>query len=93
LVLAEVRRTQQLTQVEVARTMQVTQSRVSRLEKGEMDSAELGTLRKYVEALGGQLRLVVDFGDEASHCRLTDPPRSSPRPRSRGAPLPDHLAW
>ena len=62
--LAEVRRTQQLTQVEVAEVMQVTQSRVSRLEKGELDTTELGTLRKYVEALGGQLRLVADFGDE-----------------------------
>jgi len=62
--LAEVRRSQQLTQVEVAKTMHVTQSRVSRLEKGEIDTAELGTLRKYVEALGGHLRLVADFGDE-----------------------------
>ena len=62
--LAEVRRTQQLTQVEVAEAMKVTQSRVSRLEKGELDTTELGTLRKYVEALGGNLRLVADFGDE-----------------------------
>ena len=62
--LADVRRTQHLTQVEVAELMHVTQSRVSRLEKGELDATELGTLRKYVEALGGQLRLVADFGDE-----------------------------
>jgi predicted XRE-type DNA-binding protein len=62
--LAEVRRAQRLTQVEVAEAMNVTQSRVSRLEKGELDTSEVGTLRKYVEALGGHLRLVADFGDE-----------------------------
>ena len=62
--LAEVRRTQQLTQVEVAEAMKVTQSRVGRLEKGDLDTTELGTLSKYVEALGGHLLLVADFGDE-----------------------------
>ena len=62
--LADVRRAQRLTQVEVAELMHVTQSRVSRIEKGELDVTELGTLRNYVEALGGQLRLVADFGDE-----------------------------
>ena len=62
--LAEERRTQHLTQVEVADAMKVTQSRVGRLEKGELDATELGTLRKYVEALVGHLCLVADFGDE-----------------------------
>lgn len=28
-----------------------------------MESSELGTLRSYVEALGGSLRVVADFGD------------------------------
>lgn len=66
--LADVRKTQQLTQVDVAKAMRVTQSRVSRLEKGEIEATELGTLRKYVEALGGHLRLVADFGEE--HVRV-----------------------
>lgn len=60
--LAEVRKAQQVTQVELAKAMDVTQSRVSRLEKGQLDATELGTIKKYVEALGGELRLIADFG-------------------------------
>jgi hypothetical protein len=36
---------------------------VSRLEKGDLDATELGTLRRYVEALRGHLRVVADIGD------------------------------
>lgn len=61
--LAEIRKEQSLTQVEVANIIGVTQPNVSRLEKGELDSAALATLRAYVEALGGKLRVVADFGD------------------------------
>ena len=43
--------------------MHVTQGRVSQIESGQLDSSELGTLRSYVEALGGTLRVVADFGD------------------------------
>jgi len=60
--LAEIRRRQQRTQVEVARHMGVDQSRVSRIERGE--NIELATLRAYVEALGGRVKVVADFGDE-----------------------------
>lgn len=60
--LAEIRKLQQVTQVELAKAMDVDQSRVSRLEKGRLDATELGTVKKYVEALGGELRLVADFG-------------------------------
>lgn len=60
--LAEVRKSQNVTQVQLAQAMEVTQSRVSRLEKGMLEASELGTVKKYVEALGGQLRLVADFG-------------------------------
>ncbi|GAA2739057.1 hypothetical protein GCM10010440_00330 [Kitasatospora cinereorecta] len=41
----------------------MTQPNVSRLEKGELDSAALATIRAYVEALGGKLRMVADLGD------------------------------
>ncbi|WP_395295616.1 helix-turn-helix domain-containing protein [Kitasatospora hibisci] len=61
--LAEVRKSQHLTQVEVAAAMGVGQPRVSQIERGDLDIAELPTLRKYIEALGGQLRVVADFGD------------------------------
>jgi len=62
--LAEVRARQELSQVEVAERMGVSQSRVSAIERGEVSATELGTVSKYIAALGGQLRIVADFGDE-----------------------------
>ena len=62
--LAELRKARRLTQVEVASAMGVGQPRVSQIERGDLDTAELPTLRKYIEALGGRLRVVADFGDE-----------------------------
>lgn len=62
--LAEIRQSQHVTQKAVAAAMGVAQPRVSAIERGHINSAELGTLRSYVEALGGRLRLVADFGDE-----------------------------
>jgi hypothetical protein len=44
-------------------TMGVTAPRVSAIEHGEADRTEVATLRSYVEALGGRLRVVADFGD------------------------------
>jgi hypothetical protein len=43
--------------------MHVSQGRVSQIESGRLANSELGTLRSYVEALGGSLRIVADFGD------------------------------
>jgi len=62
--LAEVRKRQHRTQVELAREMGVGQSWVSQIERGDLSHTELATLRAYVEALGGELRVVADFGDE-----------------------------
>ncbi|MCX5526267.1 helix-turn-helix domain-containing protein [Streptomyces bobili] len=61
--LAEVRRDQALTQRDVAMAMGVSAPRVSAIEHGEVDRTEVATLRSYVEALGGRLRVVADFGD------------------------------
>ncbi|MEU2161146.1 XRE family transcriptional regulator [Streptomyces chengbuensis] len=61
--LAEIRREQSLTQKDVAQTMGVSAPRVSAIENGEADRTEVATLRSYVEALGGELRVVADFGD------------------------------
>lgn len=61
--LAEIRKEQDLTQTEVADIIGITQPNVCRLERGELDSAALATIRAYVEALGGSLRMVADFGD------------------------------
>ncbi|CAG6397696.1 helix-turn-helix domain-containing protein [Streptomyces cocklensis] len=61
--LAEIREEQALTQTDVAKAMGTTQSNVSRFERGELGRSELATIAAYVEALGGTLRLVADFGD------------------------------
>ncbi|NLG54585.1 MAG: helix-turn-helix transcriptional regulator [Rhodococcus sp.] len=63
--LAEVRKAQNISQAELASVMGVSQPRVSQLETGAVDTAELGTLKAYIEALGGQLRIVADFGDQS----------------------------
>ena len=62
--LRELREVSELTQVELAELLQVSQNRISRLERGDIDRAQVDTLRKYVEALGGRLRVEVELGDE-----------------------------
>lgn len=49
-------------QADVAALMGVSQARVSKLESGDLSHTELGTLQSYVAALGGNLRIVADFG-------------------------------
>lgn len=61
--LREEREAQGLTQVELAQRMHVKQPTVSELEGGEIDRAGLSTIKAYVEALGGTVELVADFGD------------------------------
>jgi predicted XRE-type DNA-binding protein len=61
--LAQVRTEQDRTQEEVAHAMGVRQPRVSAIERGELNVVTLSTLRAYVRALGGNLRVVADFGD------------------------------
>jgi len=60
--LAQARKSRGLTQRDVAATMGVTVGRVSQIERGEVASVEV--LRRYAGAVGGQLRVVIDFGDE-----------------------------
>lgn len=43
--------------------MHITQPSVSELERGELDRAGLATIKAYVEALGGLVEIVADFGD------------------------------
>ncbi|WP_449066687.1 XRE family transcriptional regulator [Planomonospora algeriensis] len=61
--LADIRREQELTQRDVAAAMGVSGPRVSAIEHGELERVEVSTLRAYVEALGGKMRVVADFGD------------------------------
>lgn len=57
------REEQGITQVELAQRMPVKQPTVSELESGEIDRAGLSTIKAYVDALGGSVELVADFGD------------------------------
>ena len=59
--LVEFRKAVGLTQVELAGKMSITQENVSRLEK--RDDMHLSTLRKYVEALGGELEILIRIPD------------------------------
>ncbi|NNN09444.1 MAG: helix-turn-helix domain-containing protein [Acidimicrobiaceae bacterium] len=62
--LRELRKASDLSQVELAERLKVSQNRVSRIEHGDIERAQLDTLRKYVEAVGGELRVEVSIGDE-----------------------------
>jgi DNA-binding XRE family transcriptional regulator len=61
--LREVREEQGLTQTELADRMHVKQPTVSELESGKLERAGLSTIKAYVEALGGTVEVVADFGD------------------------------
>ncbi|MEU3275138.1 XRE family transcriptional regulator [Saccharomonospora sp. NPDC006951] len=61
--LKELRERIGLSQVEVARRMNVKQPRVSAIETGDLTQMEVETIRRFVAALGGELRLVAGFGD------------------------------
>jgi DNA-binding XRE family transcriptional regulator len=59
--LAELRRAKALTQKKMAVTLGIGQEGVSRLEK--RSDLLISTLRDYIEAMGGRLRLIADFPD------------------------------
>jgi len=60
LTLQELRQGLSLTQVDVARAAEMTQSELSRLESRA--DHRISTLRRYVEALGGNLEVAAVFG-------------------------------
>jgi predicted XRE-type DNA-binding protein len=62
--LSEIRETSGLNQTDIANRLGVSQSRVSRIERGDIDRAEIATVRAYVGALGGEVEIVAKFGDE-----------------------------
>jgi DNA-binding XRE family transcriptional regulator len=59
--LQELRRARKITQVRMARELGINQNGVSRIEK--RSDLLLSTLRKAVEAMGGNLSLVAQFPD------------------------------
>ncbi len=66
------------TQSEVAMAAQMDQGDVSRLERRrDFDDAQVSTLRRYAAALGGQIELVMTFGNRriivsAAHAPATN---------------------
>lgn len=85
--LRELRTARQLTQVRMAKTLGITQDSVSRLER--RSDLLLSTLRKTVEAMGGNLSLIAEFPDRApvmlAGIAYDDPQRDSAgRKRTRG---------
>ena len=59
--LRELRQARKLTQVRMAKVLGITQDGVSRIEK--RSDLLLSTLRKTVEAMGGNLSLIAEFPD------------------------------
>jgi DNA-binding XRE family transcriptional regulator len=59
--LRELRHARKLTQVRIAKALGITQDSVSRLEK--RSDLLLSTLRKTINAMGGDLSLVAEFRD------------------------------
>ena len=55
------------TQVDVADALPMTQSEVSRLERRQ--DYRVSTLRRFVEALGGELEIIASFGDKKVRLR------------------------
>jgi DNA-binding XRE family transcriptional regulator len=62
LALRDLRKAHHRTQASLAKQLGITQDGVSRLEK--RSDLLLSTLRSYVEAMGGNLRLVAEFPDQ-----------------------------
>lgn len=61
--LRELRQLKSLTQVQLAEQLGVTQNRISKFERLDLERAELRTIRSYVEALGGKLKIVVTLDE------------------------------
>ncbi|MBN6038588.1 helix-turn-helix domain-containing protein [Amycolatopsis sp. 195334CR] len=61
--LAQLREQAGVSQTELARRIGVSQPRVSQLENGDLAQMELDTVRRYIAALGGRLRVVAGFDD------------------------------
>lgn len=59
--LQQLRQACKLTQQKVARSLRIGQEGVSKIEK--RSDLLISTLRDYVEAMGGQLSLIVEFPD------------------------------
>ena len=92
LTLRDLRKAREFTQVEIGAMLGIGQEHVSRLE--QRSDMLLSTLASYVKAMGGTLKLVVEFPDRAPvtvssladvfddtpHMRTTPPPQTTGPP-------------
>lgn len=62
--LKEIRKATKKTQIQLAKKLGVSQNRVSLIEGNEIEKAQISTIKKYVEALGGNLHVTARFGDQ-----------------------------
>lgn len=62
--LRELRQQAGLTQAQLAERIGVGQRQVSKIENGDLDSTKIGTIRSYLEAVGGELAIEYVMGDE-----------------------------
>ena len=62
--LRELREGAGLTQAQLADHIGVGQRQVSKIERGDLDSAKVGTIRSYLEAVGGGLAIEYVLGDQ-----------------------------
>ncbi len=65
--LAQVRRALKLSQDEIAQTLQIGQASVAKIEKRA--DMYVSTLRRFVEAMGGELDIVARFPDHSVKIR------------------------
>jgi predicted transcriptional regulator len=65
--LAELRRALKLSQQELAQTLQVGQAAIAKIEK--RTDMYVSTLRRFIEAMGGELEIVARFPDHAVRIR------------------------
>ena len=61
--LRELRENAGLTQQQLADRIGVSQRQVSKIEHGDLDNAKVGTIRGYLEAVGGGLAIEYVTGD------------------------------
>jgi transcriptional regulator with XRE-family HTH domain len=79
--LRSLRKARQLTQERMAELLNIGQDSVSRIEN--RSDLLLSTLKSYVEAMGGSLRLIVEFPDGiAELSSIGEPKEPSPEPPS-----------
>jgi predicted XRE-type DNA-binding protein len=82
--LRELRGATVLTQSDLAELMMLTQNRISKLEREDLDKLELRTIRKFVEGLGGSVRIQVEInGQRFSFDPAIEPPMSEVSSKSK----------